>query len=170
VLFSSNGVMADSNLLGQAIDYVAKTPGISLSLGMTRFKGMVGARMDMDQSQFPSAVSPDSGAPGIYDTLIPILQAWKQQYNFTGSYYISVGDNLTPADPQVSPSTTDWAKSLPYYQAILAMDGEIGNHSYTHLINQPTTTFTARTTTARAAGATRSPWTACRRSPASRSA
>ena len=32
VLFSTAGVMADSNLLWQAIDYVAKDPGISVSL------------------------------------------------------------------------------------------------------------------------------------------
>ena len=51
VLFSSAGVMADSNLLWQAIDYVAKAPGISVSLEMTRFKGMVASRTDMDQSQ-----------------------------------------------------------------------------------------------------------------------
>ena len=74
--------------------------------------------------------------------MIPILQQWKTQYNFVGSYYVNIGDQPpTAADP----STTDWAKSLPYYQAIEAMGGEIGTHSYTHLINPPTTTFTAHT-------------------------
>ena len=34
---------------------------------------------------------------------------------------------------------------LPYYQDLLAMGSEIGNHSYTHLINPPTETFTAIT-------------------------
>ena len=63
VLFSSAGVMADSNLLGQAIDYVAKAPGVSVSLDMTSFNGMVAARMDMDQSQFPSDVSPAMQRP-----------------------------------------------------------------------------------------------------------
>ena len=64
VLFSTAGVMADSNLLGQAIDYVAQPVdpvailGISLSLDMTRSNGIVAARMDMDQSQFPADVSP----------------------------------------------------------------------------------------------------------------
>ena len=65
VLFSSAGVMADSNLLGQAIDYVAKASGVSVSLDMTRFNGLFATRMDMDQSQFPLDVSPvdDNGNP-----------------------------------------------------------------------------------------------------------
>ena len=79
--------------------------------------------------------------PGIYDKLIPILQQWNQQYDFVGSYYINIGETPNATDP----TTTDWAKSLPYYKAIQAMGSEIGNHSYTHLINPPTTTFTATT-------------------------
>ena len=35
--------------------------------------------------------------------------------------------------------------SLPYYKALLAMGSEIGTHSYTHLINPPTTTITETT-------------------------
>ena len=88
-------------------------------------------------------------ASGIYDKLIPILQQWNQQYNFVGSYYINIGDNTANT---TDPSTTNWTKSLPYYQAIQAMGGEIGNHSYTHLINPPTTTFTAHTVGTTAAG------------------
>jgi serralysin len=140
VLFSSAGVMADSNLLGQAIDYVAKASGVSVSLDMSRFNGLFATRMDMDQSQFPVDVSPATG-PGIYDILLPILQNWNTQYNFTGSYYVNIGDNPTGD----SESTTDWTKSLAYYKAIEAIGGEIGTHSYTHVISPPTTTFTAHT-------------------------
>jgi hypothetical protein len=148
VLFSSAGVMADSNLLGQAIDYVAKDPGVSVSLDMTRFNGLFATRMDMDQSQFPVDVSPAAG-PGIYDILLPILQQWNTQYDFTGSYYVNIGDNPTGD----SESTTDWAKSLTYYKAIEALGGEIGTHSYTHVIAPPTTTFTAHTVGVTPAGA-----------------
>jgi hypothetical protein len=88
----------------------------------------------MDQSQFPSDVSPGAGHPGIYDALIPMLQQWKQQYNFVGSYYINVGDDANPANG----NSTNWAVSAPYYKAIIATGSEIGNHSYTHLINPPT--------------------------------
>ena len=77
-------------------------------------------------------VSPVSGQPGIYDSLIPILQQWKQQYNFVGSYYVTIGDD--PANG----SATNWAVSAPFYRAILATGSEIGNHSYTHLIKPPT--------------------------------
>jgi serralysin len=140
VLFSSNGVMADSNLLGQAIDYVSKAPGVSVSLDMTRFNGLFATRMDMDQSQFPLDVSPAAGT-GIYDILLPILQQWNTDYNFTGSYYVNIGDNPT-GDTE---STTDWTKSLAYYKQIEALGGEIGTHSYTHVIAPPTTTFMAHT-------------------------
>jgi hypothetical protein len=97
--------------------------------------------MDMDQAQVPADVSPVGGGPGIYDELLPILTQWKQQYDFVGSYYVDIGDNPTATDP----TTTNWAKSLPYYQQILALGGEIGAHSDTHLINPPATTFTATT-------------------------
>ncbi len=151
VLFSSNGVMADSNLLGQAIDYATQPAGISVSLEETRFKGIVATRMDMDQSQFPSDVTPGgSAAAGIYGKLLPILQQWNDQYDFTGSYYINIGDNPSGIDP----SATDWSAVLPYYQDLLAMGGEIGTHSYSHLINPPTTTFTAHTVGTTAAGST----------------
>ncbi len=44
--------------------------------------------------------------------------------------------------------------SLPYYKALLAMGSEIGTHSYTHLINPPTGTFTATTSGDTPAGST----------------
>jgi hypothetical protein len=157
--------MGDSNLLSNAIQTVVlgTTPGVALHT--SRDAGIVAVRMDMDQAQVPADVSPPvldsngipTGAtlPGIYDTLIPILQQWKAQYDFVGSYYVDIGDNPTPANPTTTdPTTTNWATSLPYYQQILALGGEIGTHSYTHLINPPTTTFTAHTVGATGAGAT----------------
>ena len=83
-------------------------------------------------------VSPAGGGPGIYDQLLPILAQWKSQYDFTGSYYLIIGDNPTAADP----TTTDWTKSLAYYKQILALGGEIGTHSVSHLINPPATPMT----------------------------
>jgi hypothetical protein len=120
-------------------------------------------RMDMDQSQFRDDVSPvdDNGGakPGIYNTLVPILQGWKSQFNFVGSYYVNLGNN--PAAGQ----TTLPSASLPYYQQIQAMGGEIGSHSYTHLLDPPTKqdsvtgalsgwTTTAKATAAAAPGST----------------
>ncbi|MEH3036972.1 MAG: DUF642 domain-containing protein [Sphingomonas adhaesiva] len=126
VIFSSEAVMADENLLQKAIDYSVHGTGLSVGLQMTRNAGLVAARVDMDQSQEKDEVHPDDGTPGIYDKLIPTLAEWKANYNFVGSYYVNIGNN--PAGGQ----TTDWAKSLPYYKALLDMGNELGLHSYTH--------------------------------------
>jgi serralysin len=131
--FATTSLLGDSNLLQHAIQNAVFGTTPSLSLDVSRMAGVVASRNDMDQSQFPLDVSPDSGLPGIYDAMIPILQQWKQQYNFVGSYYITIGDNANPENA----NSTNWAVSTPYYHAILALGSEIGNHSYSHLINPP---------------------------------
>jgi Ca2+-binding RTX toxin-like protein len=125
VHFSSEAVLGDNNLLWQAIQYSAKGGGIEVGLQMSRQASIVASRNDMDQSQERYEVNPEDGSPGIYDKLVPLLQQWKAQYDFVGSYYINVG--ASPPD-----QTTDWAVSKPYYQQILALGNEIGTHSYTH--------------------------------------
>ncbi|WP_176594157.1 M10 family metallopeptidase C-terminal domain-containing protein [Sphingobium sp. EM0848] len=133
VLFSSDGVMADANMLQKAIDYAVNGTGMSVGLHLSRDTGIVAARVDMDQSQETSDVSPGNGQPGIYDKLLPILTQWKNQYDFVGSFFVNIGNN--PPD-----QTTNWKVSLPYYQAITALGSEIGNHSYTHPENTNTLT------------------------------
>jgi hypothetical protein len=133
-VFATTGLLGDSNLLQHAIQNAVFGTKPSLALDITRMAGVVDSRTDLDQSQYSSDVSPDSGGPGIYDALIPILQQWKQQYNFVGSYYVNIGDN---ANPDLG-NSTDWSVSAPYYRAIIATGSEIGNHSYTHLVNPPT--------------------------------
>ena len=156
VHFATTDLLGDSNLLSNAIQAVALGTQPGVTLHMSRDAGVVAVRMDMDQSQFPADVTPtvngvqQPASAGIYGTLIPILQQWNTQYDFVGSYYINVGDNPTAADP----STTVWATNLPYYQDLLAMGSEIGTHSYTHLINPPTGTFTAVTSGDTPAGST----------------
>ncbi len=150
VHFATTALLGDSNLLSNAIQatVLGNQPGVALDL--SRDAGVVAVRMDMDQSQFPADVSPAGGGPGIYDVLVPILQQWNQAYDFVGSFYVNIGDN--PAGPDAS--WTNWAQSLPYYQAIQSMGSEIGTHSYTHLINPPTVTFTAQTVGDTPAGST----------------
>jgi Ca2+-binding RTX toxin-like protein len=137
VHFATTALLGDSNLLSHAIEstVLGNQPGVALH--MTRQAGILASRTDMDQSQFPSDVSPTDAnnqpVPGIYDKLLPILQQWKQQYNFVGSYFINIGDGANTTDP----ASTNWAVSAPYYQQVLALGGEIGNHSYTHLLNPP---------------------------------
>ena len=58
--------------------------------------------------------------------LLPILEQWKAEFNFVGSYYVNIGNNA--GDGQ----TTDWTRSKPVYDQLLAMGNEIGTHSYTH--------------------------------------
>jgi hypothetical protein len=164
VHFATQGLLGDSNLLSEAIQSVVLGSAAGVALNTSRLAGIVAARMDMDQAQNPADVSPASG-PGIYDQLIPILAQWKAQYNFVGSYYVDIGNQTNAADP----TGTDWTKSLPYYQQILAMGGEIGTHSYTHLVTAPATTFTAHVVGGVPAGSTTITLSIrCRRSTASR--
>ncbi|WP_116654487.1 M10 family metallopeptidase C-terminal domain-containing protein [Pelagibacterium sediminicola] len=121
VHFATEGLLADSNLLGKALDWVVSpAEGPTVSLHMSRSEAIVASRNDMDQSQEVYDVD-----GGIYDALLPILEQWKADYNFVGSYYINIG--LYGPDQQ-----TDWVISSPYYNALLAMGNEIGSHSYSH--------------------------------------
>ncbi|WGR68748.1 MULTISPECIES: VCBS domain-containing protein [unclassified Bradyrhizobium] len=140
-VFGTTGMLGDSNLLQHAIQNAVFGTTPSLTIDITRMAGIVDSRTDLDQSQFLSDVSPEGGGPGIYDALIPILQQWKQQYNFVGSFYANIGDH--PAQGEA----TNWAVSAPYYKAIMAMGSEIGSHSYTHLINPPDPSWSENTNT-----------------------
>ena len=133
-VFATTGLLGDSNLLQHAIQNAVFGTTPSLSLDITRFAGVLNSRNDTENAQFPEAVSPGNGQPGIYDQLLPMLQQWKQQYNFVGTYFINVGDNANPANNNF----TNWAVSKPIYDSLIAMGNEIGSHSYTHLINPPT--------------------------------
>lgn len=127
VIFATESFLADSNLLGKALDWVTNSDTtVSVSLNMSRNSSIVASRNDMDQSQEAADVDGfDNGGVGIYDVLMPILQAWKSDYNFVGSYYVNLGFN--PPDQE-----TNWLISKPYYDQLLAMGNEIGSHSYTH--------------------------------------
>ncbi|MBR1124798.1 hypothetical protein JQ628_24970, partial [Bradyrhizobium lablabi] len=142
-VFSTTGLLGDSNLLQHAIQNAVFGTTPSLTLDVSRMEGVFVSRTDLDQSQFPADVSPENGAPGIYDQMIPILQQWKQQYNFVGSYYVNIGDNANPANENF----TNWAVSAAYYNALMAMGNEIGSHSYTHLIDPPDPAWAENTNT-----------------------
>ncbi|MGO4914813.1 hypothetical protein [Pseudogemmobacter sp. W21_MBD1_M6] len=123
VHFSSDAVMGNTNILGEAIDWVVNGDAVDVSLAMTRGTSLFYSRTDMDQSQEVYDVQEQT--PGIYDALLPILQNWYDTYGFVGSYYINIGAN--PPD-----QTTDWSISKPYYDQLLALENEIGTHSWTH--------------------------------------
>jgi hypothetical protein len=108
-VFATTGLLGDSNLLQHAIQNAVFGTTPSLSLDMTRMAGVFNSRTDMDQSQFPSDVSPGAGQQGIYDALIPMLQQWKQQYGFVGSYFVNIGDNANPANANSTRQSSPWA-------------------------------------------------------------
>ncbi|BAZ44053.1 hypothetical protein NIES4102_10570 [Chondrocystis sp. NIES-4102] len=127
VHFATTSYLGDNNLAWEAIRWSTFNDQPSVSLNLTRHSSLFLSRNDMDQSQEFDSVKPEDGTPGIYDKLLPILNQWKTDFNFVGSYYINIGNS--PADGQL----TDWSVSRPYYQALLAAGNEIGTHSYTHL-------------------------------------
>ena len=123
VHFATDSFFADNNLLGEALDWVTENAvaGPQLSLHMTRGESIFASRTDVDQAMETADVN-----GGILGSLVSILQTWKTQFNFVGSYYVDIG--LYPEADQ----TTNWAVSTPYYQQLLAMGNEIGSHSFSH--------------------------------------
>ena len=92
VHFATEGMLADNNMLAHAIDWSAQDPAVpGAKLQMSRQAVIVASRSDMDEAMQPDEVKPATG-PGIYDKLLPLLDAWKAAYDFVGSYYIDVGD------------------------------------------------------------------------------
>ncbi len=126
VHFATEGYLGDTNLLWQALQWTTYNNQPTVKLGITRNTSLFLSRNDMDISQEASAVKPTNGTPGIYDRLLPILDQWKNAYNFVGSYYINIGNNVSGGE------YTDWSVSKPYYDRLLAAGNEIGTHSYTH--------------------------------------
>jgi len=120
--------MTDPNLLWSVLQWSVYGEKPAASLHLSRHKALFVSRNDMDQSMFVDEVAPVDGA------LLPMLQNWKQQYDFVGSYYINVG--AYPANQE----ETDWGYSGPLYLQYLALDNEIGTHSYTHPHNTNTLT------------------------------
>jgi serralysin len=128
VHFATDAVIGNSNILHEAIDWIAKDdPGTAdVALQISRSDSVFYARNDMDLSM--SYFNVAEADPGVYDRLNLILADWQARYDFVGSYYINVGAN-PPA------LRTDWAVSAPYFLELIAMGNEIGTHSYTHPFN-----------------------------------
>jgi len=128
VHFANESLLGDNNMLQHALDSVEKpAAGPELSLKISRAAAVVASRSDMDQAQ---EVADVNGTPapndGIYDKMLPILDQWKKDFNFVGSYYIDIG-----SDPNGG-QTTDWTISAPYYKQMLDMGNEIGSHTISH--------------------------------------
>lgn len=126
VHFATEGMLADNNMLEDAIDWAVHDASKPvLELQMSRQSAIFASRNDLDEAMQPAEVDPAGTTPGIYDKLLPILQQWKAAYNFVGSYYIDIGDGT-------GGTSTNWTVSAPYYKSLIAMGNEIGSHSITH--------------------------------------
>jgi serralysin len=120
VHFATLAFMGDTNLAWQALQWIVygDKPAVGLNLG--RNKSLFLSRNDMDQAQEHDEVA-------IVDVpLLDLIGNWKANYNFVGSFYIDIGND--PANGQ----WTDWTISGPLFQNYVALDNEIGTHSWTH--------------------------------------
>lgn len=120
VHFASNQVMGDSNLVWPALHWVIYGNQTPVGLKLGRQPNLFISRNDMDSSMFASE---------LVLTEIPLyglLQTWKQNYNFVGSYYLNIGNNPSANE------FTNWNISAPLYQDYIALGNEIGTGSWTH--------------------------------------
>ena len=120
VHFSTVQLLGDGNMLYPAIQWAVHNTDSTIGLKLSRQDSVFISRNDMDQSMFADEIN------SVEVPLLALLQTWKANYNFVGSYYINVGNNPTAGE------FTDWTISAPLYQQYLALDNEIGTHSYTH--------------------------------------
>ncbi len=120
VHFATLGYMADTNLVWQALQWVVYGNQTPVGLKISRANNVFVSRNDMDQSKLYDEV------PNVHIPLLNLLQNWKQNYNFVGSYFINIGND--PAAGQ----WTDWGVSGPLFRDYIALDNEIGTHSWTH--------------------------------------
>ena len=121
VHFANESLLGDNNMLQHAIDYVVDpASGPVIKLHMSRDPSIVASRTDMDQAKETADVN-----GGIYTQLQAILDKWKADYNFVGSYYIDIGAGGDSGQ-------TNWSVSKPIYQHLLDAGNEIGSHSITH--------------------------------------
>lgn len=120
VHFSSIEFMGDTNLLWTALQWSVYGDKNPVALKMGRHNNLFVSRNDMDQSQEIEEVEANGGA------LLPILEGWKTDYNFVGSYFINIGNNPNQGQD------TNWSYSGPLYRDYINLGNEMGNHSYTH--------------------------------------
>jgi serralysin len=140
VHFASEDILANSNVLWQALQSQTLGDGAKVGLSMTRDTSLLMTRNDVDLSKFQ-----DFG-PKVQNKLADILTEWKGRYGFVGSHYINIGVDGSTAEgqgiiahycPYCSPNPgeregTNWEVMRPIYEKWVNLGNEIGTHSYTH--------------------------------------
>lgn len=120
VHFSSPEIMADTNMVWQALQWSVWGDNAPVGIKVTRNNALMLSRNDMDQSQEVEEIGL------VLDPLLSLVRRWNDRYGFVGSFYINIGNN--PEQGQ----TTDWSKSAPKYRQLIRLGNEIGTHSWTH--------------------------------------
>lgn len=120
VHFATPSYLADTNLVWPALRWAVFGDNNTYGLKLGRQSSVFVSRNDMDQSQFVADV------PLVYPPLLAIVESWKSQFNFVGSYFINVGN-----EPEEG-AYTDWSLSGPFLQSFLDLGNEVGTHSHTH--------------------------------------
>ena len=120
VHFANFETMGDTNLLWSALQWVVYGNETAVGLKLGRNQSLFIARNDMDQALFNHQI------PVVHVPLLNLLEDWKNQYNFVGSYYITLGN-----DPAVGLGT-DWNVSAPLFRDYINLGNEIGTHSLSH--------------------------------------
>jgi hypothetical protein len=120
VHFSNLGFLGDTNLVWKSLQWVIFGAENTAGLKLTRNESLLISRNDMDQAQEIDEVQT------VHVPLLSMLEAWKDDFNFVGSFYIDIGN--APRSGQ----WTDWNVSGPLFQSYIQLGNEIGTHSYTH--------------------------------------
>ena len=128
VHFANPGTMGDTNLVWRALQWVVYGDETAVGLKLGRNESLFVARNDMDLALFTEQI------PLVHVPLLNMIQDWKNQYNFVGSYYIDLGN-----DPAAGIGT-DWSVSAPLFRDYIALGNEIGTHSWTHPFDTDTLT------------------------------
>jgi len=120
VFFANEQIMADANLLWQAIQWVVYGNDVPVGLKMTRDTNILSSRTDMDQTGYEEDV--ESVGQPLYD----LLSQWKTNYNFIGTLHINVAPVANVNN------TTGLYAWLSLHQQYMALGHEIGTHSWSH--------------------------------------
>ena len=105
VHFATITIMADANLMWQALRWVVFGDDNPVGLQISRQNSVFSSRNDMDQTRFPYDFERVTKA--LYEQY---LVSWHQMYDFVGTDFINIGND------QAQGEYTDWAVSGPMYQ------------------------------------------------------
>lgn len=118
--FSTIQLLGDGNQAWQALQWMLYGDQTPVALKLGRYQNIVLSRNDTDDAMDAEQV------PIEHTALLNLITQWNTKYNFIGSYYIDIGNDVPNG------FYTNWTVSAPLFQKYIALGNEIGTHSYTH--------------------------------------